>query len=168
MPFDFINTELTEAEFEALEPQERLLAFIEYLEGLPKEMYFGMDKWALSNLTAPGSLSVAVPLDESDNVCRTPACICGHLLFRFHLGSFKAAVRNEFMSDPPMVSWPERGARVLGITTQQAYELFVPDNVALEEVTKDEAVAVLRRLYETGKIDWEAVLPKHKLCEDED
>lgn len=88
--------------------------------------------------------------DFARRPCGTVACIAGHAsqLAGFHYASFGAAGK-----------W-------LGLEPEESAELFYPGDTSglrvfgWDTITPTQAGAVLRRLAETGEVDWTAVLPE--------
>lgn len=84
---------------------------------------------------------------ESMNSCRTPACICGQANYlrgqavgrSFYLGNTREAR-----------DW-------LGLTDRQANALFFPDTDAWSNISREQAIATLRHLMATGKVNWSIV-----------
>lgn len=88
--------------------------------------------------------------DFAERPCGTVACIAGHALRLAGIdGTFIAAAK-----------W--LGLSYIG---SEGEELFYPGNVSgicvfwWSDITPAHAAAVLRRLAETGKVEWAAVLP---------
>lgn len=91
---------------------------------------------------------------DSDYRCETPACMAGHCVALFGGGAYR---RND----------PEYNAmRLLGLSEDQAIELFSPGGEHADfTITTDSdprfisparAAAQLRRVAETGEVDWSA------------
>lgn len=106
----------------------------------------------------PGGVNVAECLRVADLVersstfkmafthheCGTPACIYGHMVPLHEDES----------------GWG-KGARILGITPEQAEELFCITSctVSYSDVTPAHAAACLRNLAATGEVDWLGTKP---------
>lgn len=88
--------------------------------------------------------------DFAKRLCGTVGCIAGHAL---HL----AGINGDFTA---AAEW--LGLSYIG---GEGEELFFPGDVSginisrWDEITPAHAAAVLRRLVETGKVEWAAVLP---------
>lgn len=109
------------------------------IENLPPER-FNMRSWASSqNGPTPTRHEVV-------HSCGTVACIGGW-------------AESLAKPDEVMASVAEPGFRLaynwLGITREQAEELFMPDHKPWGHITQAEAVATLRRLAETGEVKWD-------------
>jgi hypothetical protein len=52
---------------------------------------------------------------------------------------------------------PQHTGAMLGLSEEEANELFMPDDVVWEKVTQADAVTVLTKLIETGEVDWSHV-----------
>ncbi len=97
------------------------------------------------------------------NHCGTAACIAG----------FAALIDTDHVKSPRGDRWSffaigdsqidaniryvdEVAQDFLGLTTDQAHDLFMPDilRVPLREVSAENAIKVLENLIETGDVDW--------------
>ena len=89
--------------------------------------------------------------------CGTAACIAGHIALM--LG------QREFLIPPGRVNheveprwFTDLGSEFLGLTRQDAEELFQPGDIAdrhgLEYITRVMAIKTLEVLLETGTVDW--------------
>ena len=93
--------------------------------------------------------------------CNTTACIAGWacLVLRDD-GMIRA--KNDVLSPDQIDSFPGTARRLLGITVDQANELFEPMNytdldrfkVDWNTITPRQAAKVLRHLAKTGEVDW--------------
>ncbi|MGQ7794510.1 hypothetical protein ACUN0C_19065 [Faunimonas sp. B44] len=71
--------------------------------------------------------------------CGTPACIAGHTVQMF--GTWAEDIS-------------EQAKDLLGLDWPDAWDLFVPEHKCLTQITKDEAIGTLKRLVQTGEVEW--------------
>lgn len=78
-----------------------------------------------------------------DTECGTACCIAGTAVFLVYPDRdlFSPGIHDE-------------AEDLLGLTWQQAMDLFLPTHRALDEVTPAEAAATIDRLIETGEVSW--------------
>jgi hypothetical protein len=99
--------------------------------------------------------------DHTGQHCGTVACIAGWSR-AIRQGSVPEVARTLPLFEPePEIEW-------LGLSEDDAEELFYPDRYATDEVldlgdvTTAQAVAVLRHLAETGEVDWSIASAQHE------
>lgn len=90
--------------------------------------------------------------------CGTTACIAG-----WTFAIFRPDTDPDFVINGSGPSIGRTAADLLGLTPDQRSALFTPDDFGEEEewtnITPAHAVAVLRHLAETGKVDWSVGAP---------
>ena len=138
MPFDQITEqEITPEVFKTLSTNEKLLALADYLETLPPGT-FDMKSWTyLSCSSTP------------QGFCYTPACICGHALYKFDREKFDKAAEEIFGP------WRSFGASLLGLGDETAAKLFTSENCG--DQTPETAAHMLRNYVLTGEVNWNAI-----------
>jgi len=89
--------------------------------------------------------------DQTGNNLPYVACLAGHA-FMLHTGMPPGDAKEV---DPDTIE--EAAVAFLGVSRRQGWELFfdLPDEVVLETITVDQAVATLERLKATGEVRWE-------------
>lgn len=93
-----------------------------------------------------------------ENICGTPSCIGGWA---------EAIVRYENKVDDHAWLSSTKIGEWLGIEDYQIAPLFFPEGEAADvwgvyEATKEDAIAVLENLIETGEVDWIKILKEKK------
>lgn len=92
--------------------------------------------------------------------CGTPQCLAGFTdAARLGLGycdNVDRAAHEEAMNEGFFKDVFDRRAEFLGITKEQAWKLYHPDQnlVPWHEISKADALGVLRWLMVTGEVDW--------------
>lgn len=115
--------------------RKRIQILRDHLAGLPDER-FAMERW----------FSAATPNPflpkEMTHECGTAACIAGWTLSLFRKASVEI--------------WEVEhiAASILGLTIDQACDLFMPPGFVHNKQTRAQAVATLDRLLETGEVQW--------------
>jgi hypothetical protein len=125
---------------------ERLLAVADAIEKAP-DRQFDMASWMMTWAGGPIE-RVNGPEDIPDPSCGTAACMAGWTLWVF------PEETKAILDDPDRSGYIDRVAQeILGLSSNDAYRLFRglwhPDvrcGYGLRNITKDEAVAELRRL----------------------
>lgn len=131
---------------------ERITTLRDHIAALPPEK-FNLGSWFSS--------PVKLPTAGAFHKCGTSACIAGWALVLF-------------APDEPlyMVDVPNDAAEILGLTNEQANDLFtperadyageddrpggvLPDPLWLGDVTNEQAVKVLDHLIATGEVRWD-------------
>lgn len=84
------------------------------------------------------------PLDLNHH-CRTAGCIAGWALALRSERTGEMMIRGGYVSEA--AGW-------LGLDYDVASQLFIPDDVAMNEVSQAAAVATLDHLIETGEVRW--------------
>lgn len=98
--------------------------------------------------------------------CGTPQCIAGFIdAARLGLGymdNVDKAAHKEAMEDDFEFRVDDRRAKFLGITRAKVWGLCHPDQDLLpwHQITKEQALSVLRWLMVTGEVDWTVALPE--------
>lgn len=101
-----------------------------YIYGIPeKALYFDMSDWKTKLLDLDGKH------------CGTACCIAGWTLI---MGDVAA----------PDHQVPYLAQEYLDLTLKQAASLFTPLDVSLPKITPQEAALTIRKLVETGIVDW--------------
>ncbi|MCX5578979.1 hypothetical protein [Kaistia terrae] len=97
----------------------------------------------------PRNVSAGILDDRLPN-CRTVACIAGHCF----LLATGATLQEAAEADADDIE--TTAAEFLGIAGEQASDLFfdLPEQMQLPDVTVDQAIATLRRLRNTGTVQW--------------
>ena len=85
--------------------------------------------------------------DLSGHNCGTVACIAGW-------------ADKVLTGRDPDVHSSDYAQGLLGLSAEQAIDLFVPSDWAKNTITPAHAVAVLRNLAETGEVDWSVSVAK--------
>ena len=100
--------------------------------------------------------------DEGYDSCKTPGCIAGHIIAA-------APPKMRFKWDGETDE--QLAARIADITDEDRYGLFIPDghdwNYSWSahigdprHITREHAVACLRKFIDTGVVDWDGTAPK--------
>ena len=100
--------------------------------------------------------------DKGYDSCKTPGCIAGHII---------AAAPSKMRFKWDGESHESLAARIANITEEVQCELFVPDgdNCSYSwsahlgdprHITREHAVACLRKFIDTGVVDWDGTAPK--------
>lgn len=130
---------------------ERILILADFIESLPDERldmcYWAKDEDGDENL----GLSPATVLHN----CGTAACLGGYTeaLFNPTRTGFRGTL-GLWTPDAPLPS--DSAGTLLGLTVAQAHNLFMPPhaNGAWDCITPAIAADTLRRLAETGQVEW--------------
>lgn len=151
--------------------QENLSELISFLEKMP-EKAFGLDiwyNWKGRGAATDPKLAIDVVRRQSESngehVCGTVACIAGWIDI---LESSKHKTPRDLGGESPSLFVKYRAANWLGLNGADASGLFMPGELGEPsnpyeipiwhaDVTKDQAITVLRHLQETGKVDWSVV-----------
>lgn len=147
---------------------------IHRLENEVDDRHFSMQSWLLkaetANLGYPGYFDAVQYYSERDiPYCKTAACIAGTLFLGLPkelrnqyvklANSTNAAATLGLGSKP----WPadvELAAREqMGLTFDEASDLFAPSAIAFSKLTRRDAIAVLKRMLSHSVIDWKHVRP---------
>lgn len=110
---------------------ERILALADLIEKQPHAGHSDESGFRMSRFT---------------HLCGTPACIAGWAEWS----------RDGENSDKPWVTF-RSGMNYLEITVAQASALFEPTHMVWPDITPAQAATTLRKLAETGKVDWSHV-----------
>jgi hypothetical protein len=76
--------------------------------------------------------------------CGTAACI----------GGFAEMLLKTERDSKREIPWSEVASDFFGLDVLPGNNLFFPSEVRMENITTDDAIAVLNNLIETGKVDW--------------
>lgn len=126
--------------------KQRILELADFIEHVEErtncELHFNMAYYA-----APSAHS-----------CGSVACIAGSAVFLYNRKHFDiSAGYTELPLDSPNIPQTHNEAmELLELSVAQAGELFTP-YIPLMRITKSEAVNTLRKLAETGVVDWSPV-----------
>ena len=103
----------------------------------------------------------------TSNKCGTPACVAGHVVAWLMPEEFRICAR---IARPVYIM--DQAQELLELNNEQANELFeaypydacwlgddYDDSLDTGPATAEEAAAVLRRLAETGEVDWRKARP---------
>lgn len=110
--------------------------------------YFNMKRWG----SVPSDALEAKPVPP--NVCGTPSCIGG---WTEAIMSFEKGLPRNIDLGSELTIKDEHIADWLGISEEQSDELFFPDlqdAYAAYNATREQAVAHLEYIIETGEVDW--------------
>lgn len=107
----------------------------------------------MSNYIAPAGAPVdGLGPDMSGHGCGTVACIAGTACALMHPRT-RAHTLVKKSSGWELCPFDEAG-EYLGLSMEDAEDLFIPGNEDINSITPAHAVAVLRHLAETGEVDW--------------
>jgi hypothetical protein len=93
-------------------------------------------------------------VDQTGHECGTVACIAGWTAMMFDADGNRLAAPDL----PSEFSAHMTAQSAMGLTSRQADALFTPDRLDYATITQCQAVAVLRKLAETGKVDWSSAM----------
>jgi hypothetical protein len=105
-------------------------------------------------------LDISTYVDQTGGGCGTVACIAGWTSQMFDGNGNRLELDGPLLRTSSDIIDTARDA--MGLTWEQADDLFVPwaSRSVLSQVTNCEAVGVLRKLAETGEVDWAPVLQR--------
>lgn len=130
---------------------ERILLLADFIESLPDER-LDMRYWASD---PEGEEDLGQPTCTILHNCGTAACLGGYTeaLFNPTRTSF-CGTRGLWSPEDPLPS--DSAGTLLGLTVAQAHNLFMPPhaNGAWDCITPAIAADTLRRLAETGQVEW--------------
>lgn len=97
----------------------------------------------------PQSFNMEVFAEKTSGACGFKACVAGYAVMLkspdlFHKCYYE---REEY-------SFRTEALLFLGLTDNQAQQLFIPSNYVIATSTVQDAIAVLENLLETGEVDW--------------
>lgn len=105
-------------------------------------------------------------IDRSKHGCGTTACIAGWTV------ALEARVTPAKLMNIGNIEIAEMAEQILGLDSYTATALFYSygrnRNLEMEEITPEEAVAVLRNLAETGDVDWGKFTANHPTTQEEE
>lgn len=93
--------------------------------------------------------------------CGSAGCIAGTAMAKWNPIGFVDFLDNKLFERKGL-NILEAAAKELGLTHEEAVELFAPDEVDLYKVTKKAAAEVVRHFANTGEIVWPAELLYHQ------
>lgn len=132
---------------------ERILRLANFIESLPDER-LDMCFWAKD---ASGDENLEQSTETILHNCGTAACIGGWTEALFNPGrSTFLGTRGLWDESPAAVVPTDSAGDLLGLTVAQAHDLFMPPHTsgAWDCITPAIAGATLRRLAETGQVEW--------------
>lgn len=97
--------------------------------------------------------------------CKTAGCIAGTVFLGMKPKERQKLIPKNTNLDYWDADVHEIARKRLGLTAEQASELFSPD-IPLNEITRKHAIKVLEIIRDKGVLDWSLVLPK-KLFQEE-
>lgn len=115
--------------------KERILALADLIEKQPHTKLNDASGFNMGNWVHP---------------CGTPACIAG----------FAAWVESGNAEELPLMDVEDLAIQHLGIDRPTANELFSPDGVEWRSITPAIAASTLRKLHDTGEVDWPEATPE--------
>ena len=80
--------------------------------------------------------------------CGTPACIAGHIIARHYRAS------EAILQHCAAFSLKTHARTAAGLDNHQADELFMGFPYSARQTTKDEAIAAIQSLIDTGEVEW--------------
>lgn len=96
-----------------------------------------------------------------EGYCGTACCLAGHCVTVMPVSDRVKALRESELRDMETVTMLEArtyewcaGMQWLGLTPEQADDLFTPDTWIIQRSKPEDAIATLKRLRETGEVDW--------------
>lgn len=119
--------------------KERILHLADVLDSIPKNHKFDMAKWFHDFIPGGG-------VDALEYDCGTPSCVAGWALYTFGDDLNYRWVETEALS--------RDAGQLLGIDSEDADRLFLPDEVNYEMITPAIAASVLREFARTGEVEW--------------
>lgn len=126
----------------------------------------GVAKWLESgapHISKDGEITFDLSVGVQKTECGTACCIAGAVCqFNqpFEVDHLDAWDNDEilFYGEGSVL---ERATSLLGISEEDANQLFTPEDVCWDEVTADEAAKVIRNYLATGVVDYDKVLSEH-------
>ena len=87
--------------------------------------------------------------DYKEQHCGTTACIAGWAVFLRDPKKFRQCVANASEGEIHDIA-----ANLLRLNAAEADDLFIPEGPCLTDVTPEQAIVTLKKLRDTGKVDW--------------
>lgn len=84
-----------------------------------------------------------------EDICSTACCMAGALVQTYAPEKLVTDGRISYISPISEVA-----ARLAGLPSPQAFQLFIPPNIPLASITAQKAAKVVRHLIATGTVDW--------------
>jgi len=100
--------------------------------------------------------------DVEGHHCGTVACVAGWAVASFGVSGRAKKVDPRRLFTPGRLSFIHKTAEeLLGLSKLQSGDLFLGTNIPYNHITPGDAAVTLRKLAETGEVDWSHVKERH-------